>query len=80
LRRKEAQIFQGLAPYLSHNPATIWRTLMHGIAGLPVGAAGVHEIGDRRSMMNPSPVPDGQATSRDLNSIFVRDSGLIVGL
>jgi hypothetical protein len=25
------------------------------------GAAGVHEIGDRRSMMNPSPVPDGRA-------------------
>jgi hypothetical protein len=44
------------------------------------GAAGVHEIGDRRSMMNPSPVPDGRATSRDFNSIFVRGSGLIAGL
>jgi hypothetical protein len=44
------------------------------------GAAGIHEIGDRRSMMNSSPVPDSRATSRDPDSIFVRDSGLVVGL
>jgi hypothetical protein len=43
------------------------------------GLPAFHEIGDRRSMMNPSPVPDSRATSRDPDSIFVRDCRLIVG-
>jgi len=47
---------------------------------MPVGAPAFSGVGDRRSMMNPSPFPNRQTTSRDFNRIFVRDFGLIAGL
>src|ERR1044072_3419375 len=42
---------------------------------VPVGAAGVRLLRDRRSSMNPSPFLRGQETSRDPLTVDVRDSG-----
>jgi hypothetical protein len=79
LHCEEVSIFKDFAPYLSHNPATFWRYVSVESPEAR-GAAGDHLLRESAIFMNPSPFPYGLETSRDLQTIIVRDSGLPVGL
>jgi hypothetical protein len=79
LHCEEVPIFKDFAPYLSHNPATFWRYVSRE-SPVARGAAGGHHLKEPAIFMNPSPFPYGLETSRDLQTIVVRDSGLPLGL
>jgi hypothetical protein len=72
----EVSILKGFAPYLSHNPATFWRSGRHRIAGrqwgLPVFSS-TEETGVPAFSLRPE-------TSRDRSAdMVVRDPGLPFG-